>query len=98
MSSRIRDAEDAVRNILSLFPEARSNDKVLMVHFWRKFDRIYVSSQFARDFVERATTPETLTRLRRKIQNEKGDYLPRDEVLADRNRKAGLISTYLKET
>ena len=38
----LKDAETMVRHIMALFPETRSNDKLLMLHYWELADRIKI--------------------------------------------------------
>ena len=75
----LKNAETMVRYIMAHFPETRSNDKLLMLHYWELADRIRIPRTFWRDFMKKATPPETITRVRRRIQQE-GDYQPREEV------------------
>lgn len=79
VSKTFRDKDTCIRYILAHYPEARSNDKLLMVTFWQMFDKIPITASFRKAFLQRATTPETITRARRHVQ-EKGSYHARDEV------------------
>ena len=76
---KMQGVELCVRHIMALFPETRSNDKLLMLHYWELVDHIKIPREFWRDFMKKATTPETITRARRRIQQE-GNYQPREEV------------------
>ena len=76
---KLKNAETMVRYIMALFPETRSNDKLLMLHYWELVDRIKIPREFWKAFLRRATTPETITRARRRIQQQQ-EYLPREEV------------------
>ena len=76
---KLKNAETMVRYIMAHFPETRSNDKLLMLFYWEMVDKIPMSREFKQAFLKRATTPETITRVRRRIQQE-GDYQPREEV------------------
>jgi len=76
---KLKNAETMVRYIMAHFPETRSNDKLLMLHYWELVDRIKIPREFWKAFLRRATTPETITRARRLIQAS-GDYQPREEV------------------
>ena len=82
-----KDGDMCVRYILAHFPETRNNDKLLMVIFWEMFDKIPVPKEFRRAFLQRATTPETITRCRRRVQ-ETGNYEARPEVKEKRQEKS----------
>ena len=76
---KLKNAETMVRYIMAHFPETRSNDKLLMLRYWELADGIRIPRTFWRDFMKKATTPETITRVRRRIQQQQ-EYLPREEV------------------
>ena len=95
IKEELKDAETMVRYIMSLFPETRSNDKLLMLHYWELADHIRIPREFWRDFMKKATPPETITRVRRKIQAE-GDYLPREEVYQKRQARSRKFREILK--
>ena len=83
LKEKMRGVELCVRHILALYPEARNNDKLLMLLYWEVIDKIPMTREFKRTFLKRATHPESIRRMRQKIQHE-GDYLPRKEVLERR--------------
>jgi len=74
-----------VRYILAHYPNARSNDKLLMLLYWKMVDGIDIPRDFWYAFLHRATPPETIRRARQKIQ-EAGDYLPDKETLEKRRK------------
>jgi hypothetical protein len=82
----LSNTEMAIRYILAHYPEARNNDKLLMLLYWELADKISIPKEFRQAFLYRATPPETIRRARQKIQSE-GSYLPRQEVLEARRRK-----------
>ena len=90
MKDRFRDAETMVRYILAHFPNARSDDKLLLLYYWRMADKIDIPAEVWRQIMTKATTPETITRMRRKIQHDDGNYPARGEVEKGRMEKAGL--------
>ena len=92
---KIQGVELCVRHIMALFPETRSNDKLLMLYYWELADKIRIPRTFWRDFMKKATPPETITRVRRKIQAE-GDYLPREEVYQKRQARSRKFRQILK--
>jgi len=95
LKRKFTDIELCVRYILAHYPEARNNDKILMIHFWRLFDKIPVPKEFERTFIKYATTPETITRARRMIQAS-GDYLPTGEIKEYRESRRKKMRELLK--
>jgi len=83
---QLSNTEMAVRHILAHNPDARSNDKLLMLLYWEIVDKIPIPKEFRLAFLHKATPPETIRRARQKIQAE-GDYLPSPDVLEARRRK-----------
>jgi hypothetical protein len=86
LKEKLSNTEMATRYILAHFPEARNNDKLLMLLYWDIVDKIPMPKEFRQAFLHKATPPETIRRMRQKIQ-EQGEYLPRQEVLEARRRK-----------
>ena len=74
-----------VENILHMFPETRSSDKELMLRIWEG-QGLYLSPAQQEKFMK-ATSPETITRVRRKIQQE-GKYPATDKVKESRKWKS----------
>lgn len=71
-----------VEVILAKYPSARDNDKMLMMMYWEDVDGIKdIGNRF--DFIFKATSPETIVRARRLIQEE-GKHLPSSEAVAVR--------------
>lgn len=71
----LKDVETCVRYILAHYPNARNNDKLLMLLYWEIIDQIPIPKTFRYDFLTKATHPETIRRTRQKIQ-AKGEYPP----------------------
>ncbi len=72
-------------NILEMHPETRSSDKMLMMRVWET-QGLYLSPAQQELFIK-VTSPETITRIRRKLQ-EMGKYPATDKVKADRRFKS----------
>ena len=87
LKEKLQSVETCVRYILAHYPEARNDDKILMLLYWEIIDRIPMTRDFKRAFLKRATHPESIRRMRQKIQHE-GDYLPRKEVLEYRRARS----------
>lgn len=74
-----------VEDILSRYPDARSDDKLLQILYWKLVDKIDFSN-FVSEFLQKGTPSESITRARRIIQEE-GRFLPTDEVLESRRER-----------
>ena len=76
-----------VKYILTHYVDTRNSDKLLMLYYWRNVDQ--VDERFdaisTTDFLYRATSPESITRARRKIQS-KGELLPTDPKVIERRK------------
>ncbi len=61
-----------VRKLLILYPETRTNDKLLLSYYWRLIDKLDFSNMesFMQDYIGKATIPETITRARRFAQKQ----------------------------
>jgi len=79
---RLRDYKSKVRAILEEFPNARNNDGVLIAHFLYKHHRhllrrdtdgnICIPLKYLKD----VSPLNTITRARRIVQNDDGEFLP----------------------
>lgn len=81
-----------VTEILAKDENTRNSDLWLCIQFWRKKGiRVYVNYAD----LDKMTTPETITRVRRIIQNNQGQYLPTNpETLYRRKVKEELLRQY----
>lgn len=79
-----RKVKANVFEILEAFEETRNSDKALLLKYWEIWDEIDLGQTFARDFLTKGTSVESITRARRTIQST-GLFLPTDvEVLRKR--------------
>jgi hypothetical protein len=69
--------KDKVARILDQKPEARDNDKLLMLQVW-EIEGFYLSDKQREAFM-RISSPESIRRMRQKFQEE-GQYLASPEV------------------
>lgn len=84
--SDIQLIEEKVARLLHDEPKTRDSDPILVVMFWDKFDN-FKHKYFIRKFHD-ITSPETITRCRRAIQNDCGLFLPvNDNIRKDRKIK-----------
>ena len=74
--SKLQTKKSKVEYILRKYPATRINDRLLILMYWKHFDNITTIDECAT-----ATSSETITRLKRKI-NEEGRY-----VISDQERK-----------
>jgi hypothetical protein len=86
-----------VEKILRDHPKSRDDDKILVLGYWKFIEKINMAGteqEFMRDFMKKATTPESITRARRLIQ-EDGFYLPSEgtenaRAIKEREMKAAI--------
>jgi hypothetical protein len=82
----ITKVKDMVIRILADDPKARNNDTWLITQVWQKMQHIKCFIPY--EEIDNMIPPETITRVRRKIQNEMGLYLPTNpDVLDAREQK-----------
>lgn len=68
-------ARGKVEKILSLDPETRSDDKKLILAYWRS-EGFWLTKEQESIFLNNVTNPETIRRNRAYLQNTKGLYRP----------------------
>jgi hypothetical protein len=78
-------ADILVERILREYPKTRSNDRLLIMGVWWAQDANY-KDDFTNFFLNKAIMPETITRCRRKLQ-EQGKYEASQEVSEQRYNK-----------
>lgn len=78
---QLEDAESKVVWILNKYPHTRDCDTCLIHKFWKINDK-YVGGD-DEVILHSLTTPETIRRVRQKIQNEYGLYIPLDETVIE---------------
>jgi len=85
LKERLKEIETCVRYILYSYPETRNNDKLLILLYWELVDGIKIPAELHNTLLLKATPPELITRVRRRIQEE-GDYLPKQKVHEARHK------------
>jgi hypothetical protein len=90
-----RTVRQNVEAILAVFEEARADDKVLLVKYWKHIDKIDFSN-FEREFMAKGTMAESIRRYRQSIQ-EDGLFLPSEEILQRRQRQAKSVRTSVRK-
>lgn len=85
MRQRFHDTASDVEVVLRDNQDARKSDKDLLWMFWRHKGLELTPHQI--ELFKRLPSPETITRVRRKLQ-EGGKYLPPESITRDRHEKA----------
>ena len=80
-----RQIKENVLTLLESFERTRNSDRVLLLAYWETYDEIDLNENFARQFIESSTNPESITRARRSIQSA-GLYPPTDEDVLRKRR------------
>ena len=90
--NKFKKAKDIVEECLREDKRCRDDDLWLILSVWRKQGiRFYVNYKDLKEMV----STETITRHRRKIQNDEGRYLPtKEDIAIKRNIKEHLIRQY----
>lgn len=92
MIPQLKQIKERVEYVLEQVPEARNSDKVLIGLVWRKFypDLIH-TNLVSKDYVflsdlMHLPSPESIRRVRQKIQNTEGKYPPTSWEVARKRR------------
>lgn len=80
MFNQMKTKAEKVAHVLASHPETRESDNLLINAYWRIFD----GCERLNDMLK-ATPPEAIIRVRRKL-NEQGSYLPMDSEVRKRRR------------
>lgn len=88
LNEQIEKADNLIKYCFAYWPETKSNDMLLFLQVW-DLQGLKLSPQQRHLFLHKILSPETISRRRRKIQEEareklRADYLPRPEVLEKR--------------
>ena len=89
--NNLKEIETMVRYIMSMYPETCNNDLKLYLRYWDMVNLIKIPSHIWVDFIENATMPELISRMRRKIQHdaqEGSKYAAREDIRKGRLEKA----------
>lgn len=90
-----RTIRQNVEAILCVNEEARADDKVLLLEYWRLIDKIDFTN-FAEEFMTKGTIAESVRRQRQLIQ-EDGFFLPSQEVLEARANKEMMMRESIRK-
>ena len=88
LNQEIEKADNLIKYCFAYYPETKSNDRLLFVKVW-EFQGLKLTDEQRRLFLHIILSPETISRRRRKIQEEARErldknYLPKPEVLERR--------------
>jgi hypothetical protein len=89
--SKIKQLKDKVRKMLSLYPETRNSDITLTIKIWKEYypSKILWREKDNKEYVAitdlfELPREDNIKRLRAKIQNEEGKYLPTEWKIAEK--------------
>lgn len=86
--------EERVKVLLEKYPKCKENDLWLIIKFWQEMDDIKVYIPYAVVENKNISSPESITRARRKIQSS-GILLPDDpEVIIRRKIRAEMVRNH----
>lgn len=91
-----KEAKALVRELLEEDTRCRNDDLWLILRIWQKkqFIKLFVPFEELR----RMIVPETITRVRRQIQNTYGQLLPTDpQILVKRKVKEDILRSYYRD-
>ncbi len=87
-SGNYQSKRDRVAYLLNLFPDTRKSDITLSLRYWETFQREHFDGgHVLRHDLFRLERQTTIARLRAKIQNEYGLFLPDEAVVRRRRRQ-----------
>jgi hypothetical protein len=95
---RAIEVRKAVIGLLERNPEARDDDRLLMVLYWQEVDGLHFDYTFPTSFIEKGTSPESITRARRSVQALGLFPATQEAVLKRRMRQAELQTHYTPQT
>jgi hypothetical protein len=87
-----RTKMEQVEYLLERFPQTRENDFYLQYLWLKVFGKLNLPFIEWNTIKDISGTLETVSRVRRKIQNEYGKFLPSDEVRLRREQKRRTIT------
>lgn len=85
IAERKQQVYESVYRILEVNPETRDDDRALMLKYWSDVDGIPLDGEFSTSFLERATSPESISRARRSVQ-QKGFFPPTSDEVKKKRR------------
>jgi hypothetical protein len=86
--AEFKSAESLVEDILEEHPETRDSDLKL---FFKVCSKLGVTIIYPKECFDLLYSPETISRVRRKIQNDKCKFLPSEKTLRSRNIRESVI-------
>ena len=81
MIKTMKANKEKIEYLLEKFPSARENDNDLTFLFWVMFDKCTELS----DMLTKATPPESIRRVRQRL-NQEGKYLPKNPEVRKKRR------------
>ena len=98
LNKEIEQADNLIKYCFAYWPETKSNDRLLFLQVWG-LQGLKLTSEQRSLFLHEVLSPETISRRRRKIQEEARTrldkkYLPRPEVLEKRLGKQEALRNF----
>lgn len=78
----LENTEERVAHLLNKYPDARNSDKILIWKYWQDIDKL--EGMPDEDEILDLTSPETITRCRRVLQNDCCLFLPDDPEIIEK--------------
>lgn len=96
IQTELEKTKEVVEGILSRHEEARNNDIFLILKVWEEVSgaKLNISPEETKGLMP----PSTISRVRRKIQNDEGEFLPTNPgVMHKRKIREEMIRDYYKD-
>ncbi len=79
---------DWVKELLYSFPATQNNKNLLIIYYWHLVDRVDFTkpAQFTVDFIQKATSAETIGRVARQVLKNNQDLYPTTKIDSDKGR------------
>jgi hypothetical protein len=87
----LKKTKDKVAQILEKYPATKGDDRLLQFYFYKEFEPDKVKLSFKKfKMLMLMTSPETIRRVRQKL-NEEGKFLPTDKTILKRRRRESIV-------
>lgn len=83
-----KEVKKMVIHCLHFYPETRNSDTELAIRLWKDFynQHIYKDEMIELEALHNVPSIKTISRVRRRVQNEEGRYLPTRLAVAKKRR------------
>ena len=80
----LENTEEKVAWLLKLYPTLRNSDKLLLFYYWKIVDKY--EGELTEETIMALTPAESIRRVRQKIQNDLGLFLPIDSEMLEKRK------------